>query len=647
MLFQFLNNTNQNQFMKILGFLGFALPLTSSAMGYEVLLFLAKKRLSIYELVGISFPFGVAITSFISIIINLFFQITPLHFIIEVLLSFLIFSVFFKLNQKKNNKPLIKKYSIYTYIILFAELIFFSYIIIMNTFNTKGNIIFSAENDLLHEISLISSFRRGCNKGSNIFTGILCPLFESRKIISEAPSALYQSLLTAGGFSIKYAILIPTLLLFYSSIILQFCLTWRLSHSEIGSLLSSVTIFMISGYGFRYFINTNSYKNKSLDFVFFLDQGVFNSWGHPLIHCFLTSRPILFSLSFSIFSYVLLEAGLTHLSFLFVMITLLFRKQSGLLLMLIFILYPANLPLKFYLQKLKYYLVLIIVIFIFAFANNSISLAKNPMWLISQSQKALFPFIQYIYDIFGMAFPSFLLFLLMRESKQEINPDLHKKNVQKPVRIPTISKAILVIIIFYIQGIFQTQPNTRFNFFSDLSTLVPLISALFAGATFKAINSFFPLTGEMNGIMTSLMIITILSTWISTLCGLHQKKQQFIRTWSHDEKEVSDWVVKNTKRSSVFVSPRLVWWNPAIILAGRISYTTSQEALQFFDFDFSKRNGEVSSWANGNGNLSQKHDYIIYEIDVDEKFHSFVQPQIGSNYSLVFTNSKYSILKWA
>jgi hypothetical protein len=76
---------------------------------------------------------------------------------------------------------------------------------------------------------------------------------------------------------------------------------------------------------------------------------------------------------------------------------------------------------------------------------------------------------------------------------------------------------------------------------------------------------------------------------LASIAGIWNRIGQTLSVWSEEKNAMAKWITANTKRKSVFWAPvPQIWWNPAVVRAGRVAWIGYQSTLQDFVIDNSK-----------------------------------------------------------
>lgn len=597
---------------------------TSTWLGFELTFFVTQGRLKFLEIFSVSFPIGMIIVSLSCSFLNLFFFCTFVHFIVQVILSIIISVVLMKYNRR--NKIDYSSISIGSLLGIIMWSIIFCYLSTY-IFPNKDRIIQSGDNDMLLEISMVSSFIKGVNKKSNIFTSFQINILKGLTTRTEILPFLYLSLIRASGCSLRLSIIILTMFLFISICFLSYSYIYRITNNRFISFFAAPTMLLIGGLGFTHFVNNNERNNGGIDFIFYYGSEI-NNWGHPLLHNFLTSRINLTSLSLSLITYLFLESGFYHLAGIGSIFSFFVRPQSGFILFIAFFLYNIDFD-EFkckrnhrrntnntLFNRLKYYLIPFLILSFLLLRSFSIEF-QNPLWSKGHSRKSFIPFLAFPYNVYGFGFISLFITLLY-----------------SPYRV------FLSMFLFYFLSIVNLQNEHRFNFFTAQTVVTPLIVAGVCSGFSSLLRMWT--NPEIKGITATIILFLFILMWLSSFCGLYNQIGRSIQIFGEDINDAAKWIAEKTKRNSVFAMPQSLSWNPAFTRAGRVGYVGNTQALQDF-------NVNTSIFYQKLTNFIQKPDhridvdYFIFKKDTDNWKNSLTNSKI---LDVVFNNTNFIIMSW-
>jgi hypothetical protein len=591
-----------------MGVVASLLPISSVFIGFEFLHFFTKRKLSRLELLSCSFPVGMCLTSLSGLLLNMLLFTSFIHFVFQVLLAF---ATAVLLHRK--NKPVKARHEstrVLSLIGVVAWVLFWAFLSHKTVFPYKDKILRTGENDMMLEISLINSFYRGVNKRSSFLTRFQVPLHSKIRTFTAVIPPFYSALMKCGGCTTRLSILVPTILLFASISLQIFCFTRKLCSSEFAGWLSIPTVFLVGGFGYRNFLSVGDRLNEHADFVFYLGSGGVFSWAHPLLHCFLTSRLAMLSLSLALGVFLLLEHECVFVPGLLCILAFCVRPQSGFGIFLLFFAWDFR-------KALVRFRTFGIVFFFLAWTLPMFQFKGSPLWLAGNSANAFWPFFSMLVNVYSFIFIS--LFLCLRKE--------------------CFHKAAIAIALFIFLGYLQLQPEHRFNFFTTQAVVTPLIVSLSIAGLFKFANEWK--SPEIKGGLIAVAFFWVVASWLSSLCGLWNKIDQTVAVWGEDQNAVAKWVGRNTKRTSVFWAPaQQIWWNPAVARAGRVSLVGYQNTLQ----DFVVPNEELSQMVSDFGRTLTGRisvDYFLLPAN-----HEWIGKVENSSLEVAFEVDMFTLLKW-
>lgn len=590
--------------------LGILTLLITFFFGYQLITFSSGHRLQFYEKISASFPIGFSFFCIFALFLNPIFGCNCFHLIVLICVITAISLILFVCNKSKFKNQQKKLPSIPSCFALIGFICACFYLSFKAIIPSPHSILVTGENDLLLEQSYIASFAYGVNNKRGFINSIVMPLIRDNYGTSEYLTAIYSSFLKISGFSYQISLFIPTLLLLSSICLLQFSFTYRLSRSEFASILSVPTLFLTGGFGFMHFLKNNDRLNPNVDYVFFLGKE-FNFWGHPLLHCILTSRIVILTMALSIFSMILLEEKLDLYAGILGIIIFIARPQTGVVFFTLFLFYNIWL----YFRDVKKMIIKLMFsigaysIFWFQFKPKWI---RHFIWEGERTNFSLIPPITFALHIFGV------LFIVLIFS------------VKNP-------RTYVFLLIFFIFGIFNLQKDIRFNFFALTSVAVPLLAAI--GQTGLSNLLYHSKIPELKGALYSIIIILSCFMWLSSICGLYSRLGQTLEVFTQSGNHLCEWVKENTNKTAVFASFD-VRWNPAITCAGRIAYASTVEALQSAKFIPNGANEDVINWIR-NGETKILADFLL----ISKSSYQAVQRYVPNELHPVYENHKYHLFE--
>ncbi|OHT04515.1 hypothetical protein TRFO_28029 [Tritrichomonas foetus] len=597
--------------MAFLNYLSILLPIGSTFLGFEIVLFVGKRKFNGLELFSLSFPIGMLITSIAGLILNLILFCSFLHYLAQIFFTFfsaIAIQVLF--NRRSQIFPsTVSKTSLFT-IFMFGSI--FSILTFLSVFPTKDTILQTGENDMLLEISMIASFAKGVNKKSNLLSGFQINLHHNLTTYSEVIPFFYSSLLRAGRASVRTSILAPATFLTFSICSLIFCIVYRVTKNQYIACLSIPTVFLLSGPGYKSFVNNNDRKNGYTDYVFLMGSLGVSNWGHPMLHNFLTSRVNLMCLALSLCVYLLLEVDLFHVAGILSLLCFLVRPQSGFVLCLAFFIYKI----ENIVNRLKYYgLPFIISSFLFLRQFEKCA----PLWLSDLSSNSLVPFLSFFVNIYGYS----MICLLFTFRKA------------------TFMRALNGIFLFYFLAYFKLQNDHRFNFFTTQAVVTPLI--VIGVCTGMSVFHNLWKNDQLQGISLCLTLFVFVMLNLSASLGIYNRILQRNQVFGEEENDIAKWIVKNTNRKSIFAAPSNLNWNPAITRAGRVGFIGNSQALQDYFINATSDTEKLQTFINRADHKISGVDYFIFMSSANDWKYSLTKSPL---LRIAYNNGKFTVMEW-
>ncbi|KAH0785688.1 hypothetical protein GPJ56_010438 [Histomonas meleagridis] len=593
---------------------GYALPIASTFLGYQLLKCISKR--GGLDILGASFPVGMTLTSIISMLSN-FIGVTSSFVVAQILGAITLGVIFFMIGRKRT--IYLKFPKTITIIILIIYIVLLSYISYI-AYGEKGKIISTGLNDCLLEFAYIASFANGTNKHSNFINGVKLPLFSENQAKTEYLPSFYSAMMVVTGSLTEHAVLIQTVLLFSSIVILQYYLTYKISNNEFVSVLSVPVAFLLGGFGFLNFINnTEDRYNANLDFVFNYGKNSYNVWGHPILHCFITSRPALLTFSLSLTVLNLLQSNGLIFSGILVLFCTIVRVQSGFILTIMYLFYfPSTFNLKHLLIKA---ICIIPTVLYIIYTGFKPKITNQYMFSFQSYSKSLLPPVKFSLSVFGFLFPvlTFSFF--------------NKK---------LIYRTIISLIIFYLFTFVTLHNEIRYNFFELISTILPLIISL----SYSGMISFTKLfKKEHRSIFHTLIFFITFFMCISSIIGIYQKIQQKMPIWDDVDYETAEYIMNNTNETDVFVgaSHYGCGWSPAIVIAGRQSFYENSAALHSSLYDNNDHFNRITMFMNTKQGKLNANFFIARKMD---EWEGRLNQMIGTIVDVLYANDKYTIYKY-
>lgn len=111
--------------------------------------------------------------------------------------------------------------------------------------------------DLPFHTNLVTSFLNGCNEDSTLFSTLRSPFYAGAPLAYPFLPDFYVAVLTGGGYSMRYSLVITGALLLSSLFSLVYCFTYRVSNKVSASMISVWVSLLTGGLGGYYYIKSN------------------------------------------------------------------------------------------------------------------------------------------------------------------------------------------------------------------------------------------------------------------------------------------------------------------------------------------------------------------------------------------------------
>jgi hypothetical protein len=575
-------------------------------MGRQALISFTSNRLRALENWSGGIVLGILIVCCTSLFLNSALSCSFSHFTVQCIISFALMTYFRKHNSQHQKIREYPSFAAFSFLALFFA--FLCYLTYVAYIQIDGKMILTGENDLYLEFGYIGSFVSGVNFKRGFLTGLLLPLVSGNSGRSEYLPTIFAALLHVAGFSIQFSVFVQTLLLFASITLLQFSLTLRLSKSEFASVMSIPVLYLVGGFGFMNFLVSRNRLDPSVDYIFYLGSNNFNMWGHPILHCILTSRVVMLTMGLSILVFVLLDVGLVNLPGVIALACIVIRPQTALALFIIYWLWGF----EQFLPRLGF---LIPAVGLFKMIHLYPK-RDEPLWSFIAYANSMFPVLSFAVRIFGLLFPSFVF----------VNRHLLERLVAPLVTFYTLSRVSL-------------QTELRFNFFALVATVVPLFAAISLAGMVNFREKWK--LKEARGVVNCAIIFCAAFMCLSSLAGIWARLDQKFPAWDSDGVALALWMDKNTDRMAVVASKVPGRWNPAVVLAGRQGYVPFSPTLQSAEYYAGNRAAEVNAFLAHNATLLDV-DYFV--VEKKSQIAEVMKKKIGVWVDLVYENDRYQLM---
>jgi len=607
-------------------------------IGFEAVSWALKKRYGFLMKLHLGISFGMLFSASVYFLFSAFFGNNILHLVFHTIaLSFVSFYSFFYRRRTEKNSFAIPSMITFSFLLV-------SYIISINIiprvyFPQPRYLNIAVSLDISSEIALVTSFYSGSNSG---FTSLFCvnnPVCFDCRSASRWITAFHSSMFMIGGASVYNSIVIPSVLSLASAIFLVFLLFNEVSQSEIISVLSVFLFFNASGFGFVRWFFAKSRYSSSTDYVNDLGAGLKTDWPHILFHYVLSNRSSPFILSFVSAILLLLYNEPYKKEMLLVGCLLGFLiplEHQGFFSALVFVVIRVSSGLYFHekgkhnskLAILKYFGIgfgVTLAFFIIHYKKNDprLDLIEFTFYWDDYTNKGYFfaPFVIWFVNLgsFFLLSVFFVWFYLDKKQRRFYFP---------------------AIAVFVFGNFFAFHPYCRTSTNYFIPIWVMLSSVMIMISLKKMICSISD--EEVKGVILGISILLYASMTVSSLLGIPSLASSVYEAWSESDDKVASYIIKNTLKSSVFLSPRDIF-DPASVLAGRQSFMSSQRQLYFQGYKWYTYSKELQSLLD-NPN-SNELPIISYALENSRKHldNHLKKPDMKNSWKLCFAFESYQL----
>ncbi|KAK8878113.1 hypothetical protein M9Y10_004877 [Tritrichomonas musculus] len=607
-------------------------------LGIELFLPLLYQELSLYSIVSAGCLLGISISTFIFFFSSYFFGFNLIHLIVHTI-CLDIFNFYLNQRRRKTYDYTFKENFLTFFSPIVVSLV--SFIFIFPLFlSTYGSFLASIMPSIHEEFSLRASFLYGVNKHRNHLFLIEHPDYSGQFIVSRWLTSYHMSMLNIGFGGFRTVLIFTTTIyvISYFLFLISICIDFRL-HFFACPFVIALPVF-ISGFGFFDFLkNCEKYnlcdsKETNIDYISYFGKGFdHNLYLNPILHIVIGNIPMLFSLSLSSLSLLLIYRSIccrTSCSLL---------KVNGFIVggilpsvmhqsfFAMFVISTLNCLFQLWRQKRNYIkqckcffsTFFISFIFLNLVRYTNFNYLKNCFIFDRQYSQNIergdsFPFFKYWYDAFG-----FYLFIIFGLSWFVFSI------IEKQF-------TFILFVTFIIFNYWQTQTSKVENLFTFYSFLFTFGCAIYM-ATAQRI-CFYWSIAEFRGIFTGIFSVVTLLCCISGIIGIGQQILIWDTPWDEDRIRLSNWILKNTNEKSIFLSKR-GFLDPVVSLCGRSQFITNDYLAMKENIDIKKRKDELFHFIGDSNseNLLENVDYIV--VWKDDLLLSRIQFN-NSNWRLVY-----------
>ena len=525
---------------------------------------------------GLGIPIGFSTSSFLFFFLSAILGQNIVHIFINIgtMVAATIFIFFMRLRKVKLNIHLKYYDLIYPIFCLIASfaIFYFAYFPQENKLPCLTNVY------LQEDIAIESSFYNGINSGFLNPFSLKHPLLYGKKITTRWLPAFHSSMLRLGYCNLKLSLVIPSALMFTSFCLVMQNLFKRLNLPFYLGYFAPFIAYSVSGFYYFNFYSLSQHNSKAVDYITKTAENKDTHFLHPHLQILFGCRSAIWCSSIVI-----------------AVITSLFTKRSKLFKTSIF--FFAGLILPSTLLPAFYCLILFLVLFsimeikipfIFLLLGSllnmhrifSISVGSHSIWEQWTLDGTRFPSFHFFFYGYGFFFIISVISLFLVVNKE--------KNTAR-------SLFVCLILFFNISFYQDTQKNQIILY----AFFIPIATAFYALAIYRLAKTV-PYE-ELKGVIAALgLIITIIMCTSSTMGTL--KMIKVTQTVFNDsDKQLTEWINKNTKTTDVFFAPRLVF-EPISTLGGRQVLLPSKEVADVCNFKVTSIENEIEKFIENSGN---------------------------------------------
>ena len=606
-------------------------------LGFELSFFCFSSKFDVPTLFSLGIPVGFCVSSLLYYICSFFLRFNSLHLMIHIgIILFCGYALeMFRWRKKAKIFEKINREVIF-FIISSAVL---SVLIVPNMYEPEPGYVHSAfRGDIPEEISMINSFYQGCNNGFMHLFKIRHPVCYKCHARSKWLSALHSAMLLVGYSSLRHALVVPSLLIFFSICFLLQTLAFYFLKNMYLSFLSLILFLFAGGFGFTYWLERASRHNMSLDFVFNFGPKQ-TEWSHPLFHYIFALRPSQFSLSIVISIFLILTIsplGRYEMIYLGVLVGFLPAIQHQVFICTILylaIFWGLTFPYherKSTNEKLKFHIIFLIsfgatsffpLLHYFPKSNRVQMITKETFWNNYSNRGAFFAPIQVWYDALGF-FPLITLVISWFF--------LNKRFLR--FYIPSV-------IVFLFCNYYKFEGYPRHSIIVFYPFWITLASIVFMHTLRKLSN--FPSSEEAQGVIIGLCGFLFLCNIWSSVLGYYRMRTSSSQAWTREMVSMAKWISENTPKNAVFISSDDEY-DTVAVLAGKVSFLQSPRYAWMFGFDPEQSENDINYvLENPNTGVNPKIKYILNFRNVGVYRH-FIHPD-NPNWKEIYGKGNYTL----
>jgi hypothetical protein len=176
-----------------------------------------------------------------------------------------------------------------------------------------------------------------------------------------------------------------------------------------------------------------------------------------------------------------------------------------------------------------------------------------------------------------------------------------------PIEFNLWVPAFATIVVF---TIFRMQLEIVYNVFGFFVVVYPIGAIVFVVTVYRGVLA--QTEPETKGVLTAIAALVTLSFTLSAVMGVTRQINLNRMAWGIAEDRLAEWIVKNTPKNAVFMSP-LMALNPVSAIAGRSLYYECPDVMSHIGIDPSEREVEFHTFTNTNvsADVHKWVDYLV------------------------------------
>lgn len=532
---------------------------------YEIVNLLAPKQWDILMVLSCAVPFGFTIMSWSFLWLRLFITFNAfLGIFISILFilgSIIIHSLFYKI--KRQFRPITTEFLLMMFICIFLFILLLDNSFLQNGIGSSGTVY----SDLPFHLGVITSFAYGANSEN---TTIYTPFYFGEKLSYPIIPDFFSSILISSGLaSIRISICVPSIFLLISIVLSLHYFSFQFSSHKYVPEFSVFCFFMASGVGWRYIFIKECRDDINTNFVHTFCRNTHTFWIHSLIHFLLPQRSALFSM----------PIGISILSLFVFALDSKFKDRRSLFLAGILMgLFPM-ISAHTYIAIGEYAIFMCIYLFpyfdfkkwiptIISWCYYGIPaiLISIPqiLWLFRVKRHGFMKFESITHETFPGPFTLKKFFRLWFDSLGTfvflaLIPSfflIGKR--QKSISLPSLGVFIISNFILYQPGAMDNNKVFFAGWYPIACTMVSnfLVCMLYKGS-------------KNRSFMIFVLICVCFSFCIGSIICIVKALVLSFPLFSHDDLFLGEWIMKNTRKDTVFLSS--TWHsNVAMTIGGRL-----------------------------------------------------------------------------